>query len=99
MECQHSIAPSDEELLTYALDGEALSSGAQHHLEQCETCQGRLARYQKANAFLVSRLYRSLCPSGVELSNYCSDRISALAEEERVRIASHLLECPLCAAE
>ena len=99
MDCPHSIAPSDEELLTYALDGEALSSRAQHHIEQCETCQRRLARYQKANAFLVSRLYRSLCPSGAELSDYCSDSGSSLAQEDSVRIASHLQECPLCAAE
>ncbi len=96
MHCLNSVAPSDEELLSYALDAEELSDEARIHLEQCEICQRRLAGYQQANDFLVSHLYRSQCPGGTKLSLYCAGELSA---DERIRIANHLLDCPLCAAE
>jgi hypothetical protein len=96
MDCLNSAAPSDEELLHYALEGEELSTEARAHLEQCETCQRRLASYQQANTFLLTHLYRSQCPSGTQLSFYCID---ALPSDDRLHIANHLLDCPLCAAE
>ena len=96
MDCQNSIAPTDEELLSFALDGEALPGAARTHLEQCATCQQRLTRYEQANAYLISHLYRSQCPTGEQISLYCAD---LLPEDERMRIATHVLECPLCAAE
>jgi len=96
MDCQNSIAPTDEELLSFALDGEALPCAARTHLEQCATCQQRLARYEQASAYLISHLYRSQCPTGEQISLYCAD---LLPENERMSIATHVLECPLCAAE
>ena len=96
MDCLHAEAPNDEELLSFALDGEDLPEKARAHLEQCETCQKRLARYQQANIFLVSHLYRSQCPTGSQLSYYCAGMVS---EDERMRIAAHIMDCPLCAAE
>ena len=96
MDCLHDIAPSDEELIGFALDGEALSEEASSHLEQCEICQQRLARYQKANASLVARFYRGQCPDAGQLTFYS---IGGLLAEDRQRIASHLLDCPLCKAE
>jgi anti-sigma factor RsiW len=98
MDCKNSIAPTDEELLRFALDGEALSAEAQDHIEQCETCQQRLAMYQQTNTFLLSHLYRSECPTGQELSMYCAG-YDFLPEEKRIAIANHILDCPLCAAE
>ncbi len=98
MDCKDSIAPNDEELLCFALDGESLSEDAQNHLAQCEICQQRLARYQQANTFLLSHLYRSECPSTAELSMYCS-QYDFLPAERRTRIANHILGCPLCATE
>ena len=98
MDCPNSIAPADEELLSFALDGEALSTEAQNHIEGCETCQQRLATYRQANTFLLSHLYRSECPTGEELSMYCAT-YDFLPEEKRIRIANHILDCPLCAAE
>jgi len=35
LDCLHPIAPDDEELLRFALDGEALSVEASRHLEEC----------------------------------------------------------------
>ncbi len=96
MDCLNSIAPTDEELISFALDDEALPAEVNNHLQQCETCQNRLARYKQTNSYLLSHLYRSQCPSGQELSLYCADLVS---EEDRIRIANHVLECPLCANE
>ncbi len=96
MDCLHPLAPDDEELLRFALDGEAVPEEVSRHLEQCTTCQQRLARYKTAHSFLVSRLYRSQCPSGTELSLYCA---GLLPEDRRITIANHILDCPLCAAE
>src|SRR5947209_7654661 len=96
MHCLNSIAPTDEELISFALDGEALPEEANDHLQQCETCKRRLAAYKQANAYLLSHLYRSQCPSGEKLSLYCADLLPA---DERTSIASHVKDCPLCATE
>ena len=93
MDCLHDIAPSDEDLIAFALDGEALSQEAQAHLEQCDICQQRLKRYQYTHAALVSRLYRVTCPDAADLSYYSAGGLSV---ERRQEIASHLLDCPLC---
>jgi len=90
------MAPEDEELLQLALDGEALTEEASRHLEQCETCQRRLAEYKNINASLVSHLYRSLCPPGSKISLYCA---GLLSQNEQTTIETHLQECPLCAEE
>jgi hypothetical protein len=96
MDCPNSIAPTDEELLSFALDGEILPDAARTHLEQCATCQRRLARCKQANAYLISQLYRSQCPTGEQISLYCA---GLLPGDERMSIANHVLDCPLCAAE
>ena len=96
MDYPNSVAPTDEELLRFALDGEILPDAARTHLEQCVTCQGRLASYKQINAYLLSHLYRSQCPGGEQISLYCS---GLLPEDERMSIANHVLDCPLCAAE
>src|SRR5260370_28203720 len=96
MDCLNSMAPTDEELISFALEGEALPEGANNHLQQCETCKQRLAAYKQANAYLLSYLYRSQCPSGEQLSLYCADLLPA---DERMSIASDVKECRLCAAE
>jgi hypothetical protein len=96
MDCFDSFAPTDVELLAFALEGEALPEVKRLHLEQCSTCRQKLAEYQEVNAGLVSHLYRQFCPSGTQISLYCADHLPI---EERMRIAAHILECPLCAIE
>jgi len=90
------MAPDNEELLRCALDREGLSAEARSHFEQCATCQQRLARYKHTHAFLVSRLYQSQCPDSTKLSLYCID---LLPPEERLSIANHIQDCPLCTTE
>ncbi len=104
MDCFLENAPTDEELIAFALDDEVLSQEARHHLEQCEVCQQKVARYRQTNASLVARLYRTQCPSSTELSFYSvgggsGEGGEALSPEGRQQIASHVLDCPLCMAE
>src|SRR5579863_305695 len=96
MDCLHSQAPNDEELLSYALDGEASPAQKQAHLDQCDLCQKRLAGYKQVNDSLVSQLYRRFCPDGLQLSLYCEN---LLPDDEKIRIATHVLDCPLCTRE
>jgi len=102
MDCFTENAPTDEELIAFALDDEVLSQEGRDHLEQCEVCQQKVARYRQTNASLVARLYRTQCPSSTELSFYSigsGGNGGELSPEDRQRIASHLLDCPLCMAE
>lgn len=92
----HTLAPSNEELMSLAYDEDTLPEEEQEHLEHCPTCQQRLADYKDTNARMRSHLYRSLCPSAVNLNYYC---LGGLSTEERTSIANHLLDCPLCAGE
>lgn len=92
----HALAISDEELMSVAYDEDSLSEEEQAHLAQCSICQQRLASYQRTNATLRSHLFLRLCPSAIDLNYYC---LGGLPVEERTHIASHVLDCPLCAAE
>jgi len=96
MDCLHSMAPDDEQLISYALDGDPLPAREKEHLEQCTVCQRRLARYKDANQFLLAQLYRSQCPTATKLSFYCAGLLPA---DEVMSIAQHLEQCPLCAQE
>jgi hypothetical protein len=92
----HSLALSNEELLSVAYNEGTLPEEEKEHLEQCPICQQRLAMYTRTNALLRSKLYRSLCPDAVQLNYYC---LGTVPEAERISIASHLLDCLLCADE
>lgn len=96
MDGLHDMAPSEDELSSFVLDEEPMSPETREHLEHCEICQQRLARYKQFHTSLVSRLYRSQCPSGTQLSLYCAGLLPA---DEQMEIAAHLLLCPLCADE
>lgn len=89
-----TLVPSDEELWGVVYDEELLSAEKQAHLAHCEACQQRLAAYRRVNGRLFSKLYRSACPGAVDLNYYC---LGGLSQEERVSIASHILDCPACA--
>ena len=96
MDCLHSLAPNDEELLRFALDGDALPPQKQAHMEQCAACRQRLAEYKQVNASLVSHLFRRLCPDSLQLSLYCENLLPA---DEKTCIAAHIVDCPLCTRE
>ena len=96
MDCLHSMAPSDEEFLRHVLDGEPLAGKAKEHLRLCSICQRRLARYEHAEEYLITKLYRSECPSAMQLNLYCA---SMLAADEAERVTRHIEYCPLCSNE
>src|SRR2546421_3390469 len=96
MDSLHALAPSNEELMSVAYNEGTLPEEERKHLEQFLICQQRLATYIRINELLRSKLYRSLCPSAVDLNFYC---LGGLPEKERISIASHILDCPLCAEE
>jgi hypothetical protein len=96
MDCLHSYAPDDEEFLRFALDDEPLRKEAREHLAQCETCQQRLRMFKQVNNALIAKFYRSQCPSAEQISFYCAD---LLPPDDRMHIAAHILDCPLCSAE
>lgn len=92
----HALAISDEELMSVAYEEHNLSAEEQAHLAQCSICQQRLATFRRTTETLRSRLFLRLCPDAIDLNYYC---LGGLPVEERTHIASHLLACPLCAAE
>lgn len=82
--------------MSFALDEDTLPAEKRAHLQQCAACQQRLAAYTRLDEVLVARFYRRFCPDAMQISLYCEDLLPA---DERVRIAGHILDCPLCAAE
>ena len=99
-DCLDPMAPTDEELMHYVLDGEPLSDETQKHLDTCPICQQRVALYTGTNAFLTSSLYRTQCPSPITLANYCTPiSFNLLSANERTQITQHITICPLCSTE
>jgi anti-sigma factor RsiW len=96
MDSPHASALTGEELLSFALDENALPAEKQAHLQECPVCQQRLAAYTRLDEALAARFYRRFCPDAMQISLYCEDLLPA---DERMRLASHILDCPLCAAE
>lgn len=94
--CPNILAPADEDLMSLVYDEGTLSAQEQVHFDQCPICQRRLATYSGMNTALLTKLHRCLCPSAVRLNYYCLDKVP---NEERVSIASHLLDCPRCSDE
>ncbi len=99
-DCLDPMAPTDEEMIRYVLDGEPLSDESQHHMASCPICKQRAALYTGANAFLTSNLYRSQCPTPAELADYCTPiSFKFLSADARTQISEHIHTCPLCSAE
>jgi len=53
----HEAHLSDEKLIGFALDGEALPEDAQNHPEHCAECQQRIAHYKKLHDGLVASFF------------------------------------------
>lgn len=90
----HAMAISDEDLMSVAYDDDTLSPEEREHLAHCSICQQQLATYSRTNTRLRSQLYRSICPSAVDLNYYC---LGVVSPEQRTAIAAHALDCPACA--
>ena len=85
----------DRQLMAY-LDDPAASPETANHLEKCSYCREKaesLARFQNQ---LTSRLYRSTCPSALELGEY---HLRMLPDSQKLVVAQHVRECPHCSLE
>ena len=93
--CEFPPELNDVQLSAYLDDPEANQETARH-LEQCPYCRekaGTLNLFQKR---LGARLYRSTCPSTMELGEY---HLRMLSPNQTLVVAQHLRECPHCADE
>jgi hypothetical protein len=95
-DCTNLMAPVAEELLRLALDEEPLQEGKRAHLDSCVLCQRRLIAYKQANRQILSKLYRSTCPTTMQLTLYCANILSS---NEGIGITYHVADCPLCTHE
>jgi hypothetical protein len=95
-DCINSMAPSAEALLSLALDEIPLHEGRKEHLESCSICQRRLALYKQANRQILSTVYRSECPTTMQINLYCAGLLNG---DEAIGITYHVAKCPLCAHE
>lgn len=94
MNCISPSAPEDQILLAY-LDGKSDSDIA-IHLEQCGYCQARVKALSTTQGVLKSKLYRSLCPTSVEVGEYY---LHLLHPARMLVVAQHVRECPHCTSE
>lgn len=95
MECSEPGAIYDEELVAY-LAGETVRPSVVEHIKQCQRCASQVARYNRMELQLMSKLYRWDCPSNQVLGEY---QIGLLAQDQVAAVKNHLNMCVLCAAE
>ncbi len=87
-------AITPEDLIAF-VDGEA-SERVSERIAADPTARAAADAYAHAQHRLQDSLYRFACPSPQALGEY---DLGLLAAVERTRIAAHVVECPLCAAE
>lgn len=85
----------DQQLLKYLDDPNADLETARH-IEKCSYCRQRAETLENFQKQLTSHLYRSTCPSSIELGEYHMRLIRA---NRKLVIAQHVRECPHCARE
>ncbi len=93
----HCVDPNGitaEDLVAYA-HGEARSAVVRH-VAACAACGAEVRAAIRLDAVLQQRLFRRSCPPSVELGEYALD---ILAAGDRMRVASHMTDCPHCLAE
>jgi hypothetical protein len=94
MSCLIPPELDDGQLLAY-LTGNA-PVAVHQHLEQCPSCRGRLAIWRDWQSWLTKNLYRTPCPSSLELGEY---RLEMLNQEQKASIEQHLTWCHHCRSE
>ncbi len=97
MDCLQMHAPEDEQLLALILANQPLPPAIHTHLAHCSRCQQRLSYYQTMHTHLFHMLYRTQCPTTLQLSFYCAQH--TLSQDETEAITHHLHHCPHCTSE
>jgi hypothetical protein len=78
------------------LDDPDANQETARHLAQCPHCRENAETLDLFQKRLGSRLYRSTCPSPIDLGNYF---LRMLPASQRLVVAQHLRQCPLCTRE
>lgn len=94
MKCITSPALSDTQIESY-IEGEAEDSVVVH-IRNCPFCREKADRWSLLQNRLKKKLYRSTCPSPVELGDY---HLGLLPASQVLVVAGHVRECPLCRRE
>ena len=94
MNCISPPGLEDWQIVSY-VDGEA-DDFVRTHIEKCSFCREKAVRWEGIQRSMRSRLYRHTCPSPMELGEY---QLGILSVSQKLIIAQHLKECPLCRTE
>jgi hypothetical protein len=94
MSCTLLQKLDDAKLLTF-LDG-AAGPDVVRHVQGCPDCSARVKRLRLNEMKLKAALYRSSCPSPMELGEY---RLGTLARKDATTVKRHLVDCPHCNLE
>jgi len=78
------------------LDDPDANQDVARHLKQCPYCSEKAKNLESFQKRLTKQLYRSSCPSPMELGEY---HLRKLPDPRRLVIAQHLQICPYCVQE
>src|SRR5690242_9848492 len=94
MKCITSPALDNIDIALY-VDGEA-DEAVQAHIQQCPYCRERARHWTHLQNSLRRQLYRSNCPTPMELGEFQLDYLTGTQE---LVVSRHLQECLLCKRE
>lgn len=94
MKCITSPALDDTQIITY-VEGEA-DDAIVAHIQKCPYCTERASQMALFQNRLRARLYRSTCPSPLEMGDY---HLGLLPASQALVVAQHIRECPHCRRE
>ena len=94
MKCITSPALDDAQIISY-VEGEA-DHGIVAHIRECPYCAERANRWALLQNRLRASLYRTDCPSSMELGEY---HLGYLPASQELVIAQHVRQCPQCRRE
>jgi hypothetical protein len=94
MKCITSPALDDTQIISY-VEGEA-DNDIVAHIKQCPYCAERSRQFNLLQQRMKARLYRSTCPSSMELGEY---HLGLLPAPQKLVIAEHVRGCPHCRRE
>lgn len=94
MKCITSPALDDTQIISY-VEGEA-DDAIMAHMKECPYCAERANRMTLLQNRLRARMYRSDCPSAMELGDY---HLGLMPASRKLVIAQHLRQCPHCRHE
>lgn len=94
MKCITSPALDDTQIISY-VEGEA-DDAIVAHMKVCPYCAERASQLTLFQNRLRTQLYRSTCPSSIELGDF---HLGLLQASQKLVLAQHIRECPHCRRE